>query len=257
MVKQAQLWIGFIISSSIVISAISAGCGDNDTAPMPEVDAAPMVMPDAQVSVDAAVPADAAEADAPAEQPDAAPALTAELILIELYIDEPGMAPETDDDGYEWIKLYNNSNETLDLAGYSLGWGGNNYTVGTMQLSGMIPSNGCLLVGGPEKSEDNGSPTFGLASNFDPDLENGGDQADGVAVFAVAAAEVEADTIPIDVVIYGAETNRFELIDEKGDVGRIDLAQVDPGEAMRRNGDGSWRLSNVPTPDACTPLLAY
>ena len=56
-----------------------------------------------------------------------------DVILSEIFKDS---ANPSADNGYEWVELYNNGSSAVDLSGYSLDWGGTDYTTGTLQLSG-------------------------------------------------------------------------------------------------------------------------
>lgn len=66
------------------------------------------------------------------------------LILSEVMYD-----PSSSDDGYEWVELFNNSANMIDLSDFSLGWGGSDYTYGTMQLGGSVASGDYFVIGGP------------------------------------------------------------------------------------------------------------
>ena len=57
----------------------------------------------------------------------------------------------SDDEGREWVELYNNSGASIDLTGWKLEWGGNvNYSSGefTIPPGTTISGNGFLLIGG-------------------------------------------------------------------------------------------------------------
>ena len=53
-------------------------------------------------------------------------------------------------------------------------------------------------------------PVFDLPVNLEPDLQNGGNTADGVALFALQAFEVTESSVPVDTVLYGG-TNQSNL----------------------------------------------
>lgn len=184
---------------------------------------------------------------------DAAP-LPDHPILVEVYYDDPS-AGQNGDNGKEWVKLFNPTSQPIDLAGYSLGWGGASYITGTLQLSGTIAAGGCFVVGGPDTNATNGNPTYGQAADLAPDLQNGGDQADGVALFDTTADLLDATTVPLDAVIYGADNNNSGLVDETGAVGAVDVTLgVDPGQSIRRLDNGIWEENLTPTPDVCPPF---
>jgi hypothetical protein len=171
-----------------------------------------------------------------------------DLVLAEVYYDHTG-----EDTNFEWVKIYNGTGAPVNLAGYSLGWGGTDYTYGTLQLAGVIPSSGCFVVGGPSGDVDSGSPVFGQAVDFNPDIQNSGATADGVALFAVTAGSVNAATVPIDVVIYGG-ANTNGLIDETGAPAAVDVADGGSAESMQRQNDNTWAIAPDPAPSACLPL---
>ena len=169
------------------------------------------------------------------------------LVLLEVFYD-----PKGEDNGGEWIKLYNGTAAPIDLAGYSLAWGGSSYA-SSMALSGVIPAGGCFLVGGPTSNPENGSPVYDLASNLNPDIQNSSatGAADAIGLFDVA--KVTKDTIPIDAVVYGAQ-NCNNLIDESGTSGAIDIGKVKSGESMLRTS-GGWEMNPTPNSVSCPAPL--
>lgn len=171
-----------------------------------------------------------------------------DLVLAEVYYDHPA-----DDDQFEWVKLYNGTGAPVDLAGYGLGWGGPDYAYGTLQLSGTIGPGECFVVGGPSGDAGSGSPVFDQAIDFNPDIQNSGTTADGVALFAVPAASITAATVPIDVVIYGP-ANMSGLIDETGAAAAVDVADGGSGDSMHRLSDDTWAIAPDPGPNACVPF---
>ncbi len=167
------------------------------------------------------------------------------LILTEVLYDVPG-----EDNGLEWIELYNGTMKTVDLAEYSIGSGGTSYTASTLQLQGTLEPGQCFVVGGPKSEASNNSPVFGQAVDFDPDLQNSGSTADAVGLFAVPADKLGVDTVPVDAVIYGG-SNGSNLIDETGKVGAVDAPDASGGNSLQRTGTG-WSVQPAPTPGDCT-----
>ncbi|MFC1499291.1 hypothetical protein ACFLS1_12590, partial [Verrucomicrobiota bacterium] len=169
------------------------------------------------------------------------------------------------DDGMEWIELFNPTDQAIDLGLFSIGSGGNDYTYSTFQLSGTINPFSYFVVGGPGSSITNYNPVFDQAINFSPDLQNNGSGvADGVALFDVASVNIESNTVPIDVVIYGPD-NVNNLLDETGFPGDCDVGSTSPGRSLERTTlDGDWQstaLPNpgtgvLPVPEPCTGVLA-
>jgi cytosine/adenosine deaminase-related metal-dependent hydrolase len=170
------------------------------------------------------------------------------LLLAEVLYDVPGQ-----DDGKEWIRLYNGTGTTLDLSGWSLGWGGKSYTTGTASLSGDLAPGACAVIGGPTSNGDNGNPTFDVPVNFDPDLENAGDNgdtADGIALFDMPAGEIKASTVPYDAVVYGI-ANSNALLGSDGAPAAPNAPDVSGGASLRRTAVDTWEVNDSPSPGQC------
>ncbi|MDY0058670.1 MAG: hypothetical protein RBU45_02585 [Myxococcota bacterium] len=167
-------------------------------------------------------------------------------LLSEVYYDHFGS-----DEAWEWVELYNPGALPLSLVGLTLGYGGADYTYGTARLSGEIPPSGCIVIGGPSSEERNGAPVYDLLHDFEPDLQNGGSPADGIALFD--PRDPLAD-LPLDAVIYG-EANDSQLLDETGEPGEVDLAESGQGRSAARLGlfPTIWQNGD-PTPGRCFPL---
>jgi Lamin Tail Domain len=165
-----------------------------------------------------------------------------------LVISEVMFNPSGPDDGREWIELFNDQSAAVDLSGYSLGWGGADYTFGTLALPSVLLAPGAyFVVGGPTSDAGNGSPTYDLAVDFNPDLQNPFIVADGIALFQTGSPN------PIHVVIYGF-FNFNNLVDESGLPGAVDV--FFPGAAgttLVWNGT-SWSGGNAATPGTGTLL---
>ncbi|MCX4246313.1 lamin tail domain-containing protein [Paraliomyxa miuraensis] len=173
------------------------------------------------------------------------------LILAEVYYNHTGT-----DDQFEWVKIYNGTGAAVNLAGHSLGWGGSNYIYGTLNLAGTIDPGECFVVGGPMGNADSGFPgaaMFDQATDFNPDIQNSGATADGVALFDVPAAMVGAATVPIDAVVYGTN-NTNGLIDETGMAAAVDVENAPAADSIRRQADGTWAFEANPAPLACVPF---
>jgi hypothetical protein len=138
----------------------------------------------------------------------------------------------------------------VDLSGYSIGSGGTAWTTTVYQLSGTLPPGGCAVVGGPNSSETNYSPVFLLSADFNPDIQNSGDTADGVGLFAMTAEEISDDSVPVDAVLYG-KTNTSGLVDETGQAGAVDVNDASSGSSIARTGEG-WIVQPAPTPNDCS-----
>lgn len=175
------------------------------------------------------------------------------LVIAEVYYDHPG-----GDEDFEWVKLFNGTGAPVDLSGYSLAWGGNDYTYGSQQLAGTIDPGACFLVGGPSGDVDSGfegPASFDQAVTFSPALQNSGATADAVALFDVPAASINAATVPLDAVIYG-EANDNGLLDETGASGVLDVADAISGASLVLLDDLTWSIADDPTPTVCLPFPA-
>ncbi len=187
-------------------------------------------------------------ADATTVTVDAATPSAGDLLLSEVFYDADGA-----DDGLEWVEIYNNDSVAIDLAGFSLGNGGTDYTTSLVQLSGTIQPGATFVVGGPTSSATNHSPVLDLAVDFNPDFQNSGTAGDGVALFNLPATVVTAATVPIDAVVYGPNNNNA-LIDESGSANGPEVGDAPAGSSIERlDVAGAWQIQGAPTPNA-TPL---
>jgi beta-lactamase superfamily II metal-dependent hydrolase len=174
--------------------------------------------------------------------------MTGSLLLTEVLYD----ATSTDDD-HEWVELYNNTSATLDVTGLCIGSGGGAYTTSLVELSGSVGASETFVVGGTASDSNNGSPTFDQSVDFSPDFQNGGADADGVALFNVSCAKVTASTVPIDAVRYGT-TNTNGLIDETGSASSPEVSGAPSGQSIERTDvAGSWQVQALPTPGEAFP----
>jgi hypothetical protein len=176
-----------------------------------------------------------------------APALAAALPTTGLWISEVMYNPNGGDNGREWLELYNATGAAVDLSGYSLGWGGADYTTGVLQLSGILAAGGYFVVGGPTSDVNNANPTYDLVANFTPDIQNPLLVADGIALFGVPAASITAGTVPIHALIYGGFLNLSGLLDEQGNPGAIDAGIAPAGGSLEFDGT-SWAAQATPSP---------
>ena len=173
------------------------------------------------------------------------PGGTGDLILSEVLYDV-----SSGDDGWEWIELYNRGNTVIDLSNYSLGNGGTDYTYSTIQLSGTVQPGQTFVVGGPNSSSTNANPTFNQVFNPNPDFQNSGSTADGVALFDVQANQITGSTVPIDAVLYGS-SNSNGLIDETGSANAPEVGDASAGNSIERvDLAGNWQIQSNPTPNS-------
>lgn len=170
------------------------------------------------------------------------------VLLSEVLYDPTGS-----DGGLEWVELYNPGTTAIDLSDLCIGGGGDVYTDSLLQLSGSIAAGSTFVVGGVTSSSANANPTFNLALDFSPDLQNSGTVADGVALFNQRCARITATTVPIDAVVYGV-SNSSNLIDENGTVSSPEVGDAPGGQSIERTTlAGAWQIKTTPTPNS-TPL---
>ena len=160
--------------------------------------------------------------------------LAAEVVINEIYYDHPGS-----DTGQEWLELYNNGTEDIDLDGWSIERGGNDFTTIYTFPEIIIESHDFLLIG---ESEVAGADLTALLV-----FQNGGEATDGVRL-------VSADSMFTDTVLYDFPNNNG-LIDDSGEIGISFAPDVEAGCSLGRipngvdNDQGSdWQECLVTSP---------
>lgn len=167
------------------------------------------------------------------------------LLITEVQFDPVAFGS---DFGQEFVEIYNDEASAIDLSGYSLGWGGADYTFGThdLDLYGTLAPGDVLVIGGPSDS---------TGFDFLPELENGFFVAAGVGLFDVESGSIAGAT-PVDALIYGTVFvlgNFNNLIDESGGVGAIDVVTANSTENAVLDSGGNWVTTTTPTPGS-TPI---
>ncbi len=174
-------------------------------------------------------------------------ATAAQALIISEIVFNPVGGFFGNDDGLEWVELFNDGTSTVDLSDYSLGWGGADYTFGTMWLdgAGTLDPGEYIVIG----NSLGGNTGPGAAFNFTPNLPDGVFTAGGVGLFA--GPTVGAADVPIDSVIYGHifALNFNGLIDSTGAVGTVDATTGAAAESIQLGAGGTWTASATPTPD--------
>ena len=181
-------------------------------------------------------------------------ALPAHALAVPI-ISEVFLNPVGPNDGRQWIEIYNPDAVAVDLSSYSFGWGGADYTFGTLQLVGILAPGGTFVVGGPISDATNANPVYDQVANFSPDLQIPFPffaAADGIALFDVTAATITPATVPIDTLIYGGtffSSNSNGLIDSTGAPGTVayTLPFFGAGTSIEFDGTG-WGTQAAPTP---------
>jgi hypothetical protein len=76
-----------------------------------------------------------------------------------------------------------------------------------------------------------------------------------VALFWGPAAEVQADTVPLDAVIYGTN-NSSGLLDSNGDTPEPHVNDAPDQNSIRRTAaePPTWIVEGSPMPDLCPPF---
>jgi len=170
------------------------------------------------------------------------------VLLSEVMYDPSGA-----DGGLEWIEIHNTTAAAIDLSEMCLGSGGLDWSNGLTQLAGSIPAGGTFVVGGPTSSVANGNPVFDQVFDLDPDLQNSGTVADGVALFNFRCAQVNASVVPVDAVVYGL-ANSNGLIDETGVANAPEVGDAAGGSSIERiDLAGSWQIATAPNPNVYAP----
>lgn len=170
---------------------------------------------------------------------------SAPLLITEVLANPTGV-----NDQREWIEIHNTGDTFVDLSQYTVAVGGADWTAGQVALSGTIAPQGCVVVGGPTSDVDNFNPTFDVATDFSPDLGDGGAVASGVALFF--GTTVGAADAPIDAIVYG-DANTNGLLGENG-APKVELSATPAvGQSLVRTAAASdvFGLSLTPTPGTC------
>lgn len=160
--------------------------------------------------------------------------------------------PKSGEDQEQWIKLFNDCPDEVDLSDYCLGWGDHDYMAGMLELQGSMAPGSCFIVGGPVSNDDNAFPVLDLPVDFDPNLGKSGGAADGIALFSGPASEIMSDTIPVDAVIYGGN-NDAGFMDAEGDIPDPHVGDAGDDESIRRTSAQTWEVEDEPQPGLCPP----
>ena len=161
--------------------------------------------------------------------------------------------PHSGNNEEQWIKLFNPCPEAVNLVGYSIGWGGPDYTFGGIDLSDSINAGDCFIVGGPQSESDNEFPMLDQAEDLDPDLSEDATPGNGVALFDVLEDAVLPGTLPLDAVIYG-DDNTSGLIDPMGNTPPPHVGDAGSTDSIRRTDMMNWNIESNPMPNVCPPF---
>ena len=169
----------------------------------------------------------------------------AAVVINELYYDHPG-----GDTGHEFLELYNNGAEDVDLTGWQVQWGGTDFYYGTWDFPAgiVIAAGDYLLLGGDQTEAD-----FGVVPDhiYNFAFQNGGTATDGVRI----TDEVINPTDPYyDTNLYD-EPNSNNLRGDDADPGQELCPDVSGGHSLERvevgvdnNLAADWFDNDAPTP---------
>ncbi|MCF7910926.1 MAG: lamin tail domain-containing protein [Candidatus Cloacimonetes bacterium] len=160
----------------------------------------------------------------------------AQVVINEIYYDHPG-----NDEGYEWLELYNAGAEAINLYGWTIEKAGSEFTAIFIFPEVQIFSGGFFLVG---EAEVNGADLIAELV-----FQNGGDATDGVRL-------VSADSLWTDTVLYDFP-NSNGLPDDSGEIGMSFAPDATAGSSLGRFPDGAdnnlgtdWQECQIPSPKA-------
>jgi len=142
-----------------------------------------------------------------------------------VVINEVLYDPDGSDSGYEWIELYNNSDQSVNLNGWMIRKAGSQFElVYAFDLfSGYtIPSHSYFLIG--EEFVPDTDLTTSLA------FQNGGSETDGIRL-------ISADGLYTDTILYDSP-NANELPDDISNPGEYFAPDVSDGNTLARKHDG-------------------
>jgi len=143
--------------------------------------------------------------------------LSAAIVINEVCYDPAG-----NDEGYEWLELYNNGTENVQLEGATILSGGQSYTVQYTLPAFILRPGHFLLIAG------NQIPVAQLYFNFS--FQNGGSETDGIRY-------ISPDGSYHDTVLYD-NPNSFGLVDDTGVAGIHFAPDVPAGYSLARAIDG-------------------
>lgn len=166
--------------------------------------------------------------------------LLAALLPAAIVINEVCYDPDGNDEGYEWVELYNNGTDSVQLEGATILSGGQSYGVQYTLPAFLLRPGHYLLIAG------NQIPVAQLYFNFS--FQNGGSETDGIRY-------VSPDGSYSDTVLYDSP-NSYGLSDDSGLAGLHFAPDVPAGYSLARIVDGldtdncetDFRAEANPTP---------
>jgi len=169
-----------------------------------------------------------------------------------LVLSEIMFEPAGNDNGREWVEIYNGTGAVVDLSQYSLSWGRNSLANSVNLAAVMLAPGDVFIIGGPTSDANNSNPVYDQIFNFGPDLYDGnhGNQEDAVALIYNPTATL------MHIVVYGGNGVVTAFTDEQGAVATaVDSSGVGQGDSFEYLGSGIWQAQAVPTPGAPAATL--
>jgi hypothetical protein len=148
--------------------------------------------------------------------------LIGSLVAQNIVINEVLYDPEGADTGYEWIELYNNTEQAVNLQDWTIEKAGTAFELIFSIPNIEIESHSFILIG--EEFVPNTDITASLA------FQNGGSETDGIRL-------ISADGLYTDTILYDSP-NTNELPDDISDPGEYFAPDVDSGNTLARKHDG-------------------
>lgn len=167
-----------------------------------------------------------------------------------LRISEMMLDPNGNNNQTQWVEIHNDGEYFVDLGRYYIGAGTSDYTATTANLQGIIPPQGCVVIGGPTSNGANGQPNYDQVLDFVPNLPSSVTSDGGVALF-FEQSPAPTD-IPVDSVVFGA-ANTGGLLDEGGSPdGELSPATTE-GDSLERISATSdvMAVQSSPSPGRC------
>ena len=162
------------------------------------------------------------------------------VVVSELMFD-----PNGNDNGRQWIEIYNGESTPVDLSQYTLAWGRNNLANSVALDAVFLAPFTTFVIGGPNVGNYNANPVYDQIHNFGPNLGDGGhgSQEDAVALI------FEPTTTVVHTVVYGGNGIVTAFTDEQGATAvAVDLSGLGQGDSLEYQGGSSWLVQGAPTP---------
>ncbi|MDD5624246.1 MAG: lamin tail domain-containing protein [Candidatus Cloacimonetes bacterium] len=144
------------------------------------------------------------------------------LLDAEIVINEVCYDPQGPDSGYEWIELYNNGNEDINLQGAKILCGGRTFQLVYELPSFILRAHRFLLIGESQITQAQLITPLGF--------QNGGAETDGIRY-------VSPDGTYTDTILYDSP-NTNQLPDDTGVTGSAFAPDVPEGYSLARIIDG-------------------